>query len=214
MSPKKQQRQSRRELILQHAEGLMRRTGFKAFSYQDLSDRVGISKPAIHHHFATKETLGISIIELYAAHFSALVERVESGARTAGEQLFVFLWLDDGPISGGEICPLGALQVHFETFPETMRRMTVELSVRFYEWLSAKLDEARAQGDIHDWGTAKQQAVFLMSSLQGARQQTRALGSEVFKDVCLSVESALFVDPASYRKKLHSSTRNNKGIKP
>ncbi len=47
-----------KELLLKEAEMLVRTRGFAAFSYADLSERVGIRKASIHHHFPTKEELG------------------------------------------------------------------------------------------------------------------------------------------------------------
>ena len=198
MTPEEHRNQ--KDLILGHAEELMRRVGYKAFSYQDLADRLGVSKPAIHHHFATKDTLGLALIQLYDAHFSSLVGQVEAEGRSAGEQVFAFLWLDGGPTTGCDICPLGALQMHFETFSSAMQRATIELSQRMHGWLAEKLSEARTEGEVQSWGTPEQQAVFLMASTQGGRQQTRALGAEALVDVRRSLERALFVDPTSLRK--------------
>lgn len=208
MTPEEQRNQ--KDLILGHAEELMRRVGYKAFSYQDLADRLGVSKPAIHHHFATKDTLGLALIQLYDAHFSSLVGQVEAEGRSAGEQVFAFLWLDGGPTTGCDICPLGALQMHFETFSSAMQRATVELSQRMHGWLAEKFSEARTEGEVQSWGTPEQQAVFLMASMQGGRQQTRALGAEALVDVRRSLERALFVDPTSLRKRQrreHHSTK-------
>lgn len=208
MTPEEHRNQ--KDLILGHAEELMRRVGYKAFSYQDLADRLGVSKPAIHHHFATKDTLGLALIQLYDAHFSSLVGQVEAEGRSAGEQVFAFLWLDGGPTSGCDICPLGALQMHFETFSSAMQRATIELSQRMHGWLAEKLSEARTEGEVQSWGTPEQQAVFLMASTQGGRQQTRALGAEALVDVRRSLERALFVDPTSLRKRQrreHHSTK-------
>ncbi len=208
MTPEEHRNQ--KDLILGHAEELMRRVGYKAFSYQDLADRLGVSKPAIHHHFATKDTLGLALIQLYDAHFSSLVGQVEAEGRSAGEQVFAFLWLDGGPTTGCDICPLGALQMHFETFSSAMQRATIELSQRMHGWLAEKLSEARTEGEVQSWGTPEQQAVFLMASTQGGRQQTRALGAEALVDVRRSLERALFVDPTSLRKRQrreHHSTK-------
>ena len=158
MTPEEQRNQ--KDLILGHAEELMRRVGYKAFSYQDLADRLGVSKPAIHHHFATKDTLGLALIQFYDAHFSSLVGQVEAEGRSAVEQVFAFLWLDGGPTTGCDICPLGALQMHFETFSSAMQRATVELSQRMHGWLAEKFSEARTEGEVQSWGTPEQQAVW------------------------------------------------------
>jgi TetR/AcrR family transcriptional repressor of nem operon len=71
-----------RALLLQEAETLMRTRGFAAFSYADLSQRIGIRKASIHHHFPTKEALAGALIDGYLAKFEkALDEILEQEAR-------------------------------------------------------------------------------------------------------------------------------------
>lgn len=55
--------------LLAEAETLVRTVGYTAFSYADLSERVGIRKASIHHHFPTKEALGNALIDSYLARF-------------------------------------------------------------------------------------------------------------------------------------------------
>ncbi|MCA8089277.1 TetR/AcrR family transcriptional regulator, partial [Burkholderia cenocepacia] len=52
-----------RDALVQAGEGLMRSMGYAAFSYADLAETVGIRKASIHHHFPTKEDLGVAIVE-------------------------------------------------------------------------------------------------------------------------------------------------------
>jgi len=44
-----------RTRILDTAEQLVRTRGYYGFSYADIADRIGISKPSIHHHFKTRK---------------------------------------------------------------------------------------------------------------------------------------------------------------
>ena len=53
----------RKHDILLAAQDLLQTRGYAGFSYQDLSDRLGIAKPSIHHHFATKEALALALVE-------------------------------------------------------------------------------------------------------------------------------------------------------
>ena len=62
---------STRALLLNEAEALLRTRGYAAFSYADLAERVGIRKASIHHHFRTKEELGVSLIDAYLVKFKA-----------------------------------------------------------------------------------------------------------------------------------------------
>jgi AcrR family transcriptional regulator len=58
-----------RERLLRETETLLRTCGYAACSYADLSERVGIRKASIHHHFRTKEDLGAALIDSYLVKF-------------------------------------------------------------------------------------------------------------------------------------------------
>uniref|UniRef100_UPI0016411DC9 TetR/AcrR family transcriptional regulator n=1 Tax=Burkholderia gladioli TaxID=28095 RepID=UPI0016411DC9 len=66
-----------RDALVQAAEGLMRSRGYAAFSYADLVETVGIRKASIHHHFPTKEDLGVAIVEAYVARVVEAFERID-----------------------------------------------------------------------------------------------------------------------------------------
>ena len=51
--------------LLNSAERAARARGFDGFSYADLAADVGISKASIHHHFASKATLAVALMQRY-----------------------------------------------------------------------------------------------------------------------------------------------------
>ncbi|MGD0811101.1 MAG: helix-turn-helix domain-containing protein, partial [Acidimicrobiales bacterium] len=51
--------------ILDAAERLVQSRGFNGFSYADVSSELGITKAALHYHFAGKAELGESLISRY-----------------------------------------------------------------------------------------------------------------------------------------------------
>ena len=53
------------------ATELVQTRGYSAFSYQDLSNRLGITKASIHHHFPSKAGLGLAVAEQYTADVKA-----------------------------------------------------------------------------------------------------------------------------------------------
>src|SRR5258708_25324948 len=73
------------EQILDLAEALIQTRGFSAFSYQDISDALGIRKASIHYHFASKTDLGIAVVDRYTKRFGdALVQiAAETGSSMA-----------------------------------------------------------------------------------------------------------------------------------
>ena len=63
----------RKEQIIEAATELLQTRSFSSFSYQDLSDRLGITKASLHHHFRSKEDLGKAVAERYEEQVKALL---------------------------------------------------------------------------------------------------------------------------------------------
>ena len=112
----------RKAQILDHAESLLCQVGFASFSYQDLATRVNIAKPSIHHHFPSKEALGLALLERYHGMLTGMREQIAAKSSSAAEQFSSFLKMADDKHGDCEICPLGALQSDFESLPGTWRR--------------------------------------------------------------------------------------------
>ena len=63
--------------ILDVAERLAQVRGFNGFSYADIAAEVGITKAALHYHFASKADLGKALISRYAARFGEALAAIE-----------------------------------------------------------------------------------------------------------------------------------------
>ena len=55
----------RKQQILEIGLELLQTRGYASFSYADLSERLGITKASIHHHFPSKEDLGVALAQRY-----------------------------------------------------------------------------------------------------------------------------------------------------
>ena len=74
--------------ILDIAERLVQTRGFNAFSYADVAAELGITKPALHYHFAGKAELGEALVARYTTRFSeALESDRRRGADAASTQV-------------------------------------------------------------------------------------------------------------------------------
>ena len=65
----------RKPLILDIASELLQTRSYTAFSYQDLSDRLGITKASVHHHFPSKQELLLAIVDRFAERQQRKLER-------------------------------------------------------------------------------------------------------------------------------------------
>src|SRR5882672_12243087 len=64
------------EQILDLAEALIQTRGYSAFSYQDISDALGIRKASIHYHFPSKTDLGIAVVDRYVERFGTALTAI------------------------------------------------------------------------------------------------------------------------------------------
>jgi TetR/AcrR family transcriptional repressor of nem operon len=181
-----------RAALLKEAELLIRTRGYAAFSYADLSEKVGIRKASIHHHFPTKEALGAALVDEYLERFTAELEAL--GARkldTAGKINAYGDFFVSGLREG--LMPLcGALASDSAFLPESMR-LRVERFFRLHlNWLEAVLAAGIAAKDLREDLKPQRAARLVLSTLQGASLVAWALRDPsvvkpVLKDVIANI---------------------------
>ena len=127
----------RKAELVAAATELIAERGYDSFSYADLSQRSGLAKPSIHHHFPTKGELVLAVLDAVQASQQAQVQACVRayGAAAAVELLkgFVFRsW-------GSQICPLASLQSEFNVLPAAVQSRLSEVSATEVRSLSALL---------------------------------------------------------------------------
>ena len=182
----------RKPQILDVASELLQSRSFTSFSYQDLSDRLGISKASVHHHFASKEDLLLALTARYRARQRKKLEALDAQYQRPSERLDAYLTLMTEIASGGnKICAMGALQSEFNVIPEAVRADIQELFDYAKRWLSGVLAEGRDRGEMEFAGSPTERAVFILSAVQGALQIARATGPKEFTAVTSQIKLAL-----------------------
>ena len=54
---------STKDKIIEYSIKLIKTKGYSSFSYDDIAQKLKISKAAVHHHFEKKEDLGIAVCQ-------------------------------------------------------------------------------------------------------------------------------------------------------
>lgn len=183
----------RKEEILRTAAQILENKSFAAFSYQDLADRLGIRKPSIHHHFATKESLGLALLEWYRSNGRQTMESIRAQGDAARALKLVFESCEEhlvGP-DHSEVCPSGAFEIDAKALSPAMLASLRELKLEFCAWLADLLAEARQAGDISFLGLAEDQAGAICAAMQGAREAVPVLGIEFFRGVVRQLARSL-----------------------
>jgi TetR/AcrR family transcriptional repressor of nem operon len=154
--------------ILDAAERLVQERGFNGFSYADIASELGVTKAALHYHFASKADLGDALIERYAERFFAALTSVEGEDTDAVEKLRAYAKLYADVFRNDRMCLCGMLAADYATLPDPMRARVVKFFDDNEVWLARVLDEGRAKGTIRFEGSPRPVARTLIGGLEGA----------------------------------------------
>ncbi len=188
-------RSNTKDAILDTAESLLQERGFNAFSYQHISEQLGVKNAAIHYHFPNKAGLGVAVIERYNRNFHDWVARHQQRgtkplAMLRGYFAIPLRFMRDGQ----KACPLGVLEAEFGAIPDPMRDAVRTLDADIRGFLSEALEQGRQQAVFQFNGTAQDKALLVVSALQGALQISRAAGTKAFMTVIRQIERDLGVE--------------------
>lgn len=160
--------------ILDVAEVLAQTRGFNGFSYADVAAELGLTKPALHYHYAGKAELGKALVDRYSARFGAALRVIDSRGGDAVTKLKRYAALYADVLEKQRMCLCGMLAADIETLPEPMR----DAVVRFFDdnavWLERVLADGRTRGVLGFDGRPAEQAQLVVSTLEGAMLVARS----------------------------------------
>ncbi|MGB6456160.1 MAG: TetR/AcrR family transcriptional regulator [Streptosporangiaceae bacterium] len=162
--------------ILDVAERLVQVRGFNGFSYADIAAELGITKAALHYHFAGKADLGEALISRYASRFAAALAGVDALAAGASVRLSGYADLYLQVLSNRKMCLCGMLAAEYQTLPQPMQDAVVRFFDQNESWLEQVLDQGRDDGSLQFSGSARDTARLIIGSLEGAMLVARPYG--------------------------------------
>jgi TetR/AcrR family transcriptional repressor of nem operon len=154
--------------ILDTAERLVQSRGFNGFSYADVSSELGITKAALHYHFAGKAELGESLISRYNERFDAALVAIDASEMPPADKLLAYCELYRGTLAGQRMCLCGMLAAEYNTLGEPMREAIGRFFDHNRDWLAALLESGREAGALGFAGPVDQAAQTIIAALEGA----------------------------------------------
>ncbi|MBX2798234.1 MAG: TetR/AcrR family transcriptional regulator [Myxococcales bacterium] len=168
----------RRHQILDVAQELAQTRGYAAFSFRDIAERVGIRAPSIHHHFPSKEALGVELATRYEHDFHHHLHEISARSGPAVTQLRAYARLFAMTVRQGRMCLCGMLGAELSVLPEAVQaevRRFFEANVR---WLAAVVEEGRDRGELGLGPPARAVGTAYLSLLEGSMTTARVLGDD------------------------------------
>ena len=170
--------------IMNMAEALLQDKGFNGFSYAHIASELGVKNAAIHYHFPTKEDLSIAVIRRYRERFQLWINNSRVEDLSPEKKLDWFFGIySDMRADQGKVCLVGSMEAEFNTIPEGLQAEVSALHKELLKWLESTLSEGREAGVFRFNGESSNKAALILSSVQGALQMARALGTKKFRDV-------------------------------
>jgi TetR/AcrR family transcriptional repressor of nem operon len=164
--------------ILACARSLIIAGGYNGFSYADIAEVVGIRKPSIHHHFASKVDLVRTLVARYREEATAGLSALERNILDPGEQLksYVGYWEACIKDATAPFCVCALLASELPILPE---EVALEVRAHFRalaSWLNSVMERGKRQGRLQLSSTARVEAEGFMATVHGAMLSARAYG--------------------------------------
>ena len=154
--------------ILDVAERLVQTRGFNAFSYADVARELGITKPALHYHFAGKAELGEALLARYSARFGQALDSIGAGQTDAARKLEAYADLYAQVLAQDRMCLCGMLATDYNTLSDRMRHAVMSFFDQNESWLTTVIDQGRTDGSIRADGASRELARMIIGTLEGA----------------------------------------------
>lgn len=185
-------KKNRKQEILELSLELLQTQGYENFSYQDISNALGITKASIHYHFAKKEDLGVALCSMIQGWHQNLFQRVSQANASALEKLELYIQeLLSYAKERNKICPLSSLQADVTSLPSAMLPALQALDQEELDFIASLLEEGKNSGELNFPGDPKAQAAIVVLSCKGALQYSRIHGPELLNPVLEQIRQLL-----------------------
>ena len=164
--------------LIEEASKLITNVGYNGFSYADLSERLGIRKSSIHHHFPSKVDLVVAVVEQQRETIRTQLEALEQGHPDAIGQLLAYVdyWKRCIEDESASFCLAGVLAAELPGLPP---EVGVSVQGHFNDlgnWIERVLTLGLEQGEIELELEPKTSSQFFQTAVYGAMVMARAYG--------------------------------------
>jgi TetR/AcrR family transcriptional regulator, transcriptional repressor for nem operon len=174
---------NRKKQIIDLAIKLVQQKGYVAFSYDDISKQLGLTKASIHYHFEKKEDLGVAITDRLSKSLQNFLLVKKDASVSVEEKLKQFIQLQAERFACTEICPISSLQTDFNSLPAIVQKKIEEVSKLELSIMKELVAEAQTEEILNDTDDIQSVAVTILSSIKGALLYRRVLGDDILAGV-------------------------------
>lgn len=167
---------STKDKILDISQDLIQKNGYNAVSFQDIAELVGIKKPSITHHFASKEALGIAVVQRYRSSFNEALEHILANESSSAMQAleFYFIPYTDLGAANDKICLCASLAGEFMALPTEVQTEVASFFKDHISWIEKILLKGKSSKEFNFEEDPEVLALLFLGALEGALIVQRA----------------------------------------
>ena len=179
-----------RDEILSHSSELIQTFGFNGFSYKHLSERLGITKASIHHHFPSKEDLGIAYCQKKMQELEDFRRSIKP-LDSAVAKLRAYLEKPKTRLAAKKMCGINAMQSDLASMSSELKSAVRKMTHLDIEIVREILADGKASGEFTFSSDPGEYALVIVSALKGGLQCSRLNNDDTYSAMCRTVEQML-----------------------
>jgi TetR/AcrR family transcriptional repressor of nem operon len=157
-----------RDRILDAARQLLQTRGYNGMSYADIAAELGVTKAALHYHFATKADLGVAVVARYTDDLATALAAIDARGAPAAVRLEAYSAIYVEVLEGERLCLCAMLAAEQRTLTPPLRAAVDAFFAANVAWLTGVIRLGRRDGTLAGIGSAPAVAEMVLGAHEGA----------------------------------------------
>ncbi|MBO6522654.1 MAG: TetR/AcrR family transcriptional regulator [Balneolaceae bacterium] len=176
---------STKETIVLLGDELIRKKGYNAFSYADISRQLNVKNAAIHYHYPSKPDLAEAVVDFHTDSFNRFTEKASS--KNEADQIKMFLNFYASIQLSGKLCVIGSFASDWNSMEEEVQGKVTEFTNTVLGWITETLRMGKEKNLLSFTSPANIEAMKILTNMCAGTQLARITGSNDFTEIKNSI---------------------------
>ena len=176
---------STKDSIVLLGDELIRKKGYNAFSYADISKQLQVKNAAIHYHYPSKSDLAEAVVDWHTDSFNRFTEKAST--RNEADQIKMFLNFYASIQLSGKLCVIGSFATDWNSMEDAIQTKVTDFTKNVLNWITNTLDAGKQKNLLTFSTPANIEALKILTNMCAGTQLARITGSNDFNKIKNSI---------------------------